>query len=164
MAALLTIGEAAKHTGLSARMIRHYESCGLLTDAHRTEAGYRLYNPTQLQLLAIIAQARVLGFSLEQIQSLLSLWQNPDRSSAQVKSLTALHLQTIAEKIAQLQRMQQQLQKLSDQCAGDDNPVCAILTGLSGNADFDTGDIDKNSMGEKCHNNNIKGKQSDVPG
>ena len=68
MTALLTIGEAAKQSGLSARMIRHYESCGLLTDAHRTDAGYRLYNPTQLQLLGIIAQARVLGFSLEQIQ------------------------------------------------------------------------------------------------
>lgn len=155
MAALLTIGEAAKHSGLSARMIRHYESCGLLTGAHRTEAGYRLYNPTQLQLLGIIAQARVLGFSLEQIQSLLSLWQNPDRSSAQVKSLTAQHLQAIAEKISQLQLMQQQLQRLSDQCAGDDNPECAILTGLSGSADVDPGDFEKNAMKEKSHHKNI---------
>jgi len=136
MAALLTIGEAAKQTGLSARMIRHYESCGLLTGTHRTDAGYRLYNPSQLQLLGIIAQARVLGFNLEQIQSLLSLWQNPDRSSAQVKKLAEGHLQAIAEKIAQLQLMQQQLQQLSDQCAGDDNPACAILSGLSGTADF----------------------------
>jgi Cu+-exporting ATPase len=155
MAVLLTIGEAAKHSGLSARMIRHYESCGLLTGAHRTEAGYRLYNPTQLQLLGIIAQARVLGFSLEQIQSLLSLWQNPDRSSAQVKLLTAQHLRAIAEKIAQLQLMQQQLQRLSDQCAGDDNPDCAILTGLSGSADVDPGDFDKNAMKEKSHHKNI---------
>lgn len=151
MAELLTIGEAAKLTGLSARMIRHYESCGLLMDAHRTEAGYRLYNPTQLQLLGIIAQARVLGFSLEQIQSLLSLWQNPDRSSAQVKLLTAQHLQAIAEKIGQLQRMQQQLQQLSDQCAGDDNPACAILSGLSGNSDFGNSDVGNNRNDEKCH-------------
>jgi Cu+-exporting ATPase len=158
MAELLTIGEAAKHSGLSARMIRHYESCGLLTGAHRTEAGYRLYNPTQLQLLGIIAQARVLGFSLEQIQSLLSLWQNPDRSSAQVKSLTAQHLHAIAEKIEQLQLMQQHLQRLSDQCAGDDNPDCAILTGLSGNADFVTGDFDNNTIDEKCHNKILRGK------
>ena len=148
MAELFTIGEAAKRTGLSPRMIRHYESCGLLPGTLRTDAGYRLYSTTQLQLLGIIAQARVLGFSLEQIQSILSLWQNPDRSSAQVKSLTALHLQTIAEKIAQLQRMQQQLQKLSDQCAGDDNPACAILTGLSGKADFNAADIDKNNKND----------------
>ena len=135
MAELFTIGEAAKRTGLSPRMIRHYESCGLLPGALRTDAGYRLYSRAQLQLLGIIAQARVLGFSLEQIQSLLSLWLNPDRSSAQVKLLTAQHLQAIAEKIALLQQMQQQLQYLSDQCAGDDNPACAILSALSASVD-----------------------------
>ena len=145
MAELLTIGEAAKQTGLSARMIRHYESCGLLPGAHRTDAGYRLYNPTQIQLLGIIAKARVLGFSLEQIQSLLSLWLNPDRSSAQVKRLTAEHLQAIAEKIGELQQMQQQLQQLSDQCAGDDNPACAILSGLSGSTGGSSRCSDKKS-------------------
>lgn len=134
MTTLLTIGAAAKRSGLSARMIRHYESCGLLMGAHRTEAGYRLYNASQVQQLGLIAQARALGFGLDQIQSLLSLWQNPDRSSAQVKQLTTQHLQDIADKIAQLQRMQEQLQRLSDQCAGDDKPACAILNELSDRA------------------------------
>ncbi|MBU2179727.1 MAG: MerR family DNA-binding transcriptional regulator, partial [Gammaproteobacteria bacterium] len=88
----VNIGEAARLTGLSAKMIRHYEASGLLPDTLRSESGYRWYNERQLELLGLIRQARKLGFSLVQIQSLLSLWQNPDRSSREVKMLAEHHL------------------------------------------------------------------------
>jgi len=130
MANLLTIGEAAKASGLSAKMIRHYEQNGLLHKAPRTDAGYRLYNQQQLQQLMFTHQARKLGFSLSDIKSLLQLWQNPQRESRQVKQLAELHLADIAQKIAELQNMQLLLQKLADSCRADDSPHCAILTAL----------------------------------
>jgi len=128
---LVTIGQAAKLTGLSAKMIRHYEEAGLLHKANRTEAGYRLYNGQQLQQLSFIRQARALGFSLLQIGSLLDLWRDPHRSSKEVKQLAELHLDEIKQKVAELQQMQQVLQQLADSCCGDDQPQCAILDGLS---------------------------------
>ncbi|WP_233280338.1 Cu(I)-responsive transcriptional regulator [Rheinheimera mangrovi] len=130
MATLVTIGQAAKQTGLSAKMIRHYEEAGLLHKANRTDAGYRLYNSLQLQQLGFIKQARTLGFSIAQISSLLGLWQNPNRSSKEVKQLAEQHLDEIKQKVTELQQMQQVLQQLADSCCGDDQPQCAILDGL----------------------------------
>ena len=130
MATLVTIGEAAKQTGLSAKMIRHYEEAGLLNKANRTDAGYRLYNSQQLQQLSFIKQARTLGFSIAQVSSLLDLWRNPQRSSKEVKQLAEHHLDEIKQKVAELQQMQQVLQQLADSCCGDDQPQCAILDGL----------------------------------
>lgn len=130
MTTLVTIGQAAKQTGLSAKMIRHYEEAGLLKKAHRTDAGYRLYNSQQLQQLSFIKQARTLGFSIAQISSLLDLWRNPQRSSKEVKQLAEQHLDEIKQKVAELQQMQKVLQQLADSCCGDDQPQCAILDGL----------------------------------
>lgn len=130
MATLITIGQAAKRTGLSAKMIRHYEEAGLLHKTNRTDAGYRLYNSEQLQQLSFIKQARTLGFSIAQISSLLDLWRDPNRNSKEVKQLTELHLDEIKQKIAELQQMQKVLQQLADSCCGDDKPQCAILEGL----------------------------------
>jgi len=130
MATLVTIGHAAKRTGLSAKMIRHYEQAGLLHKANRTEAGYRLYNSQQLQQLNFIRQARALGFSIAQVSSLLDLWRNPKRSSKEVKQLAEQHLDEIKQKVAELQQMQQVLQQLANSCCGDDQPQCAILDGL----------------------------------
>ncbi len=130
MATLVTIGEAAKQTGLSAKMIRHYEEAGLLNKANRTDAGYRLYNSQQLQQLSFIKQARTLGFSIAQVSSLLDLWRNPQRSSKEVKQLAEHHLDEIKQKVAELQQMQKVLQQLADSCCGDDQPQCAILDGL----------------------------------
>lgn len=127
---LVTIGQAAKKTGLSAKMIRHYEEAGLLQKANRTEAGYRLYSSQQLQQLGFIKKARMLGFSMAQINSLLDLWRDPARSSKEVKRLAQLHLDEIQQKIAELQQMQKVLQQLSDSCCGDDQPQCAILDAL----------------------------------
>lgn len=130
MTTLVTIGQAAKQTGLSAKMIRHYEEAGLLKKANRTDAGYRLYNSQQLQQLSFIKQARTLGFSIAQISSLLNLWRNPQRSSKAVKQLAEQHLDEIKQKVAELQQMQKVLQQLADSCCGDDQPQCAILDGL----------------------------------
>ena len=130
MTTLVTIGQAAKQTGLSAKMIRHYEEAGLLKKANRTDAGYRLYSSQQLQQLSFIKQARTLGFSVAQVSSLLDLWRNPQRSSKEVKHLAEQHLDEIKQKVAELQQMQKVLQQLADSCCGDDQPQCAILDGL----------------------------------
>lgn len=131
MTSLLTIGNAAKASGLSAKMIRHYEQSGLLSGTPRTDAGYRLYNSQQLQQLGFIARARKLGFSLNEIQSLLQLWRDPSRESRAVKQLADQHLSDIKQKISELQQMQQVLQQLSDCCSGDHSSHCAILAGLA---------------------------------
>lgn len=128
---LVTIGQAAKQTGLSAKMIRHYEEAGLLHKANRTDSGYRLYSSQQLQQLGFIKQARTLGFSIAQISSLLELWRDPHRSSREVKQLAEVHLDEIKQKVAELQQMQQVLQQLADSCCGDEQPQCAILDGLT---------------------------------
>lgn len=130
MSKLLTIGEAARHSGLSAKMIRHYEQNGLLGKAPRTDAGYRLYNSQQLQQLGFIARARKLGFSLAEIQSLQQLWQDPARESRAVKQLAEQHLTDIDTKISELQQMRKTLAQLADSCAGDDKPHCSILQQL----------------------------------
>lgn len=131
MATLLTIGDAAKASGLTAKMIRHYEQSGLLNKSPRTESGYRLYNSEQLNQLRFIRQARNLGFSLADIHSLLELWQNPQRESRAVKQLAQQHLADIAAKIAELQHMQQVLTALADSCKGDASPHCHILQQLA---------------------------------
>lgn len=131
MSTLLTIGEAARHSGLSAKMIRHYEQSGLLGKAPRTDAGYRLYNSQQLQQLGFIARARKLGFSLAEIQSLLQLWQDPTRESRSVKQLAGQHLADIDAKISELQQMRETLAALADSCAGDSKPHCSILQQLA---------------------------------
>ena len=128
---LVTIGQAAKQTGLSAKMIRHYEEAGLLHKANRTDSGYRLYSSQQLQQLGFIKQARTLGFSIAQISSLLELWRDPHRSSREVKQLAEVHLDEIKQKVAELQQMQKALQQLADSCCGDEQPQCAILDGLT---------------------------------
>ncbi len=131
MATLLTIGDAAKASGLSAKMIRHYEQSGILKKSPRTDSGYRLYNSEQVNQLRFIRQARNLGFSLANIQSLLELWQNPERESRAVKQLAQQHLSDIAAKIAELQHMQQVLSALADSCRGDGSPHCNILNQLA---------------------------------
>lgn len=131
MATLMTIGEAAKASGLSAKMIRHYEQSGLLRKSPRTDAGYRLYNSGQINQLCFIRQARNLGFSLSDIQSLLELWQNPERESRAVKQLARQHLDEIAAKITELQHMQQVLTALADSCSADGSPHCVILNALA---------------------------------
>ena len=128
------IGEAADATGVSAKMIRHYERSGLIPPAQRTFAGYRLYADSDLHRLRFIKRARVLGFSMKQIEVLLSLWNDRQRASAEVKALAQAHAAELGQRIAQMQAMQHTLENLARHCHGDDRPECPILQDLAGTA------------------------------
>lgn len=133
---LHNIGDAARLSGVSAKMIRHYESIGLIPPAGRTFAGYRLYHDTDVHRLGFIRRARSLGFSIRQIEALLGLWDDRSRASAEVKKLAQMHVDELAQKIAEMQAMQRTLQDLARRCHGDHRPDCPILddlaTGLAG--------------------------------
>lgn len=128
---LHTIGDAAKLTGVSAKMIRHYETLGLISPTDRTQANYRVYQTRDIHLLRFIKSARDLGFSMKQIAQLASLWQNEQRSSAEVKKLALEHIQEMDERIEALQNMRKALNNLATRCHGDDRPDCPILEGIA---------------------------------
>ena len=124
------IGQAAQQAQVSAKMVRHYESLGLLPAIARTEAGYRQYTSKDVHTLRFIKRARSLGFSMPEIAELLALWHNKRRSSASVKRIAAAHVDDLAQRIAELAAMQRTLQKLVDCCHGDHRPDCPILEEL----------------------------------
>ncbi len=128
---LHTIGDAAKLTGVSAKMIRHYETLGLINPTDRTQANYRVYQTRDIHLLRFIKSARDLGFSMKQIAQLASLWQNEQRSSAEVKKLALEHIHEMDERIEALQNMRKALNDLATRCHGDDRPDCPILDGIA---------------------------------
>jgi len=123
----MNIGETAKATGVSAKMIRHYESVGLLPKAGRTEAGYRQYSEKDVHVLRFVARARDLGFSIPHIAELLSLWQDRRRSSSKVKALALQHIEFLDARIRALQEMKATLEHLASACHGDHRPACPIL-------------------------------------
>ncbi|CAA0119382.1 Cu(I)-responsive transcriptional regulator [Zhongshania aliphaticivorans] len=126
----MNIGEAAKASGISVKMIRHYESLGLIKEAARTPAGYRLYSDNDVHSLSFIKSARSLGFSLAQIEQLLSLWADRDRASADVKTLAISHIDELNAKIHELTAMRDLLADLASNCHGDNRADCPILSGL----------------------------------
>jgi MerR family copper efflux transcriptional regulator len=128
---LMNIGEAAKASGVSAKMIRHYETVGLFPEPNRTDSGYRQYSEKEVHTLRFIRQARDLGFSLEQIAELLALWQNRRRPSRQVKALAEAHINELDQKLHELQAVKATLEHLVHCCHGDDRPDCPILETLS---------------------------------
>ena len=128
---LMDIGHAAKASGVSVKMIRHYEAIGLLPKAARTFGNYRVYGPNEVHLLRFIKRARTLGFSMEDIKELLSLWQNRSRSSAAVKKIAGRHINELKEKVAELTGMVHALEYLSRHCHGDHRPDCPILDDLA---------------------------------
>lgn len=127
----MNIGEAARASGISNKMIRHYEAIGLLPPSPRSESGYRVYSGKDLHILRFIGTARSLGFSLEEIKQLLSLWQDKNRSSADVKNLVLNHIAELDQKITELTSMRSTLQTLANGCSGNARPDCPILTGIS---------------------------------
>jgi Cu(I)-responsive transcriptional regulator len=125
------IGEAAAATGVSARMIRHYEQTGLIPRASRTFAGYRLYADTDLHRLRFIKRGRALGFSMKQIGVLLGLWNDASRESAEVKRLAQAHADDLARRIDEMQAMRRTLEDLAKHCRGNSRPECPILDDLA---------------------------------
>ena len=128
----MNIGEAARASGVTAKMIRHYESIGLLPAARRTDAGYRVYGEPDVRVLQFIHRGRALGFSLDRIANLLALWQDRDRASGDVRRLAQEHIGELERKIAELQAMKRTLQALAHSCHGDQRSDCPILDDLAG--------------------------------
>jgi Cu(I)-responsive transcriptional regulator len=126
----MNIGEAAKVSGVSAKMIRHYESVGLFPEVARTDSGYRQYTDKDVGTLRFVRHSRDLGFSIEQIRELLGLWQNRKRPSRQVKALAQAHIVELDEKLKELQAMKATLEHLVQCCHGDDRPDCPIIDTL----------------------------------
>ena len=127
----MNIGQAATASGVSAKMIRHYEQVGLFPEPGRTDAGYRQYNEKEVHTLRFIRQARDLGFSIPQIGELVGLWQNRRRPSRQVKALAEAHIQELQQKAQDLLAMKATLEHLVQCCHGDDRPECPILENLA---------------------------------
>lgn len=127
----MNIGEAASAAGVTPKMIRHYESLGLIPQVERTEAGYRLYTAREVEMLRFVRQARALGFSIEQIQSLLALWRDEHRQSRSVKELARRQLADLEQRQRELDAMRSTLAALVEECAGDERACCPILERLS---------------------------------
>lgn len=126
----MNIGELAKSSGVNAKLIRHYESIGLIPKASRTDSGYRVYSEKDIQFLRFIKKARGLGFSMKEIKKLVSLWRNKSRVSREVKSLALTHIQELENKILEMQEMVKNLQVLAKTCHGDGRPDCPIIENL----------------------------------
>jgi len=127
----MNIGHTARVSGVSAKMIRHYEGIGLIPKASRTDSGYRTYGAKDVHTLRFIRQARNLGFSIRQIEELLGLWRNQRRPSSKVKALALAHIEELDARIRELEAMKQTLQALALHCHGDERPECPILDGLA---------------------------------
>jgi len=128
----MNIGAAARQSGVSTKMLRHYESLGLLPQVQRSDSGYRQYSQGEVHTLRFIKRARDLGFSMAEIAELVSLWQNRRRASASVRRIAQKHADELAQRIAAMQAMQQTLANLIDCCHGDERPDCPILDDLGG--------------------------------
>ncbi|HSV59336.1 MAG TPA: Cu(I)-responsive transcriptional regulator [Variovorax sp.] len=128
----VSIGEAARRSGISARMVRHYEGLGLLSHVARSESGYRQYSAADVHTLRFIKRSRDMGFSMEQVAELVGLWHNRRRTSASVKRVAQAHLEELEQRIAAMQAMQRTLAHLVHCCHGDQRPDCPILDDLSG--------------------------------
>jgi len=128
----MNIGQAASASGVSAKMIRYYESIALIPPGRRSESGYLIYSENDLHALRFVKRGRTLGFSLDQIRDLLSLWQNKERASADVKRIALGHVDELNQRITELTEMRDTLQTLARCCKGNDRPDCPILQSLAG--------------------------------
>jgi MerR family transcriptional regulator, copper efflux regulator len=135
----MNIGIAARQSGVPAKTIRYYESVGLIQPADRSAAGYRVYGHQDVETLRFVQRARSLGFSVEEVGSLLALWRDRSRSSAEVKALARHRVADIDRKITELTEMRETLLHLMERCHGDARPECPILQGLAGKAERPAG-------------------------
>jgi len=130
----MNIGAAARASGVSAKMIRHYEEGGLIPRASRTAAGYRVYRDDDVHVLRFVRRARDLGFTIREIKALLALWKDRRRQSGDVKQLVQRHVGDLDTRIAEMQAMRRTLLELAHHCHGDRRPGCPILDDLAGKA------------------------------
>jgi Cu(I)-responsive transcriptional regulator len=128
---MMNIGQASKASGVSAKMIRYYEQIGLIPKANRSDSGYRNYSSSDVHSLYFIRSARDLGFSVEKIMKLLTLWRDRDRASSDVKEMALAHAAGLKAKISELQAMAQTLEHLANHCHGNDRPDCPIIENLA---------------------------------
>ncbi|UXN70170.1 Cu(I)-responsive transcriptional regulator [Devosia neptuniae] len=128
----MNIGQASSASGVSAKMIRYYESIGLISPPNRTESNYRVYGADEVHTLRFVKRARTLGFSVEETATLLGLWQDKSRASAEVKDIATAHIGALETKITELQSMVKTLKHLAHCCSGDNRPNCPILDDLAG--------------------------------
>jgi Cu(I)-responsive transcriptional regulator len=133
----MNIGEAARASGVSAKMIRYYEQTGLIPPADRTTAGYRDYSETDVHMLRFIRRSRDLGFSVAEINDLLGLWRDRGRQSADVKRIALARIEDLRRKIDEMEQMAATLEHLASCCAGDNRPDCPILADLENPMDTD---------------------------
>jgi MerR family transcriptional regulator, copper efflux regulator len=131
----MNIGEAAKASGVSAKMIRHYEEAKLIRPAKRTESNYRVYLPNDVEVLRFVRHARRLGFWMNQIATLLGLWEDRSRPSSEVKHLAKEHIDELDRRIQELMEMKRTLENLANHCRGDARPDCPILDALAAQQD-----------------------------
>ena len=127
----MNIGQASEASGVSQRMIRHYEKIGLTPHAPRRDSGYRDYSPTDVHRLRFIANARDLGFPIEEIRMLLDLWNDRSRASAEVKALATARAEELQRKAEALEAMRRTLVDLAERCQGDMRPDCPIIESLA---------------------------------
>ncbi|ANN66760.1 Cu(I)-responsive transcriptional regulator [Bordetella bronchialis] len=128
----MNIGQAAAASGITAKMIRYYESIGLTQAPQRTDAGYRIYGDNDVHTLRFIRRARDLGFSVDQMRDLLALWRDRSRASGDVKRIAMEHVAELERKARELQQMADTLHHLADHCHGDRRPECPIMDELAG--------------------------------
>lgn len=126
----MQIGQLAKSSGVSTKLIRHYESIGLVPKASRTDSGYRQYSESDIQFLRFIKRGRSLGFSIKEIKKLVGLWRNKSRTSREVKTLAASHIESLEKKITEMKELVENLKELSKNCHGNSRPDCPILEAL----------------------------------
>lgn len=138
----MNIGEASKASGVSSKMIRYYEQIKLIAPAHRTESSYRTYSENDIHTLKFIRRARDLGFSVEQMKTLLTLWRDKSRSSADVKAIALEHVAELEKKAAAIQAMSTTLKHLAHNCHGDERPDCPIIDDIAKAPENDLPGID----------------------
>lgn len=127
----MNIGEAANASGVNSKLIRHYESIGIIPKAARSESGYRRYSEADVHILTFVKSARGLGFPMKEIKKLVNLWRNKSRSSSEVRTLALAHIQELEKKIAELDSMVKTLRHLAKKCHGNERPECPILDELA---------------------------------
>lgn len=147
----MNIGQASRASGVSAKMIRYYESIDLLPKAARKDSGYRDYDAMDIHRLAFVCRARDLGFSIERIRELLALWSDRDRGNAEVRAVANAHIDELEKHAARLEEMVATLRHLVRSCRSESRAECPIMKDLSRGAQAPTPKAVRRGRGQSGH-------------